>query len=82
MGCHFGVVGLIGTTVLKCRPPPPPGHDERVLNMALSPDGTTVASLAADETIRLWKSFEVDPKKKAKDKTPISLHSAFTRSIR
>ncbi|XP_051943450.1 cell division cycle protein 20 homolog [Hippocampus zosterae] len=58
------------------------GHDERVLNMAMSPDGSTVASLAADETIRLWKSFEVDPKKKVKDKTPISLHSAFTRSIR
>uniref|UniRef100_W5LJ72 Cell division cycle 20 homolog n=1 Tax=Astyanax mexicanus TaxID=7994 RepID=W5LJ72_ASTMX len=42
------------------------GHEGRVLNLALSPDGSTVASLSADETIRLWKCFEKDPTKKAK----------------
>ena len=33
------------------------GHTERILNMALSPDGTTVVSAAGDETLRFWKCF-------------------------
>eukprot|EP01089_Gocevia_fonbrunei_P016671 TRINITY_DN5231_c0_g2_i1.p1 TRINITY_DN5231_c0_g2~~TRINITY_DN5231_c0_g2_i1.p1 ORF type:complete len:434 (+),score=71.91 TRINITY_DN5231_c0_g2_i1:164-1465(+) len=34
------------------------GHTSRVLHMALSPDGTTVASLAGDERLRFWKVWE------------------------
>eukprot|EP00548_Thalassiothrix_antarctica_P014809 CAMPEP_0194174628 /NCGR_PEP_ID=MMETSP0154-20130528/8785_1 /TAXON_ID=1049557 /ORGANISM="Thalassiothrix antarctica, Strain L6-D1" /LENGTH=449 /DNA_ID=CAMNT_0038888121 /DNA_START=63 /DNA_END=1409 /DNA_ORIENTATION=- len=30
------------------------GHSSRVLHMALSPDGCTVVSAAADETLRFW----------------------------
>jgi len=40
------------------------------LHMAQSPDGTTVVSAAADETLRFWKCFaesSVDSKKVAKD---------------
>ena len=33
------------------------GHSQRVLAMAISPDGTTVLSAAADETLRFWKCF-------------------------
>lgn len=33
------------------------GHTSRVLHMALSPDGQTVVSGAADETLRFWKIF-------------------------
>ena len=33
------------------------GHTSRVLHMAQSPDGTTVVSAAADETLRFWKSM-------------------------
>ncbi|CAN8067927.1 unnamed protein product [Agarophyton chilense] len=33
------------------------GHSSRVLHMALSPDGQTVVSAAADETLRFWKVF-------------------------
>lgn len=33
------------------------GHTKRVLYMTQSPDGFTVASGAADETLRLWKVF-------------------------
>jgi cell division cycle protein 20 (cofactor of APC complex) len=33
------------------------GHTSRVLHLAQSPDGTTVASAAADETLRFWKCF-------------------------
>lgn len=34
------------------------GHTQRVLHMAISPDGTTVATAAADETLRFWRCFE------------------------
>lgn len=44
------------------------GHTERVLHMALSPDGTTIASAAADETLRFWKVFEPCEQKKAATK--------------
>eukprot|EP00180_Rhodochaete_pulchella_P000500 Plantae.Rhodophyta-Rhodochaete_pulchella.ctg13512.p1 GENE.Plantae.Rhodophyta-Rhodochaete_pulchella.ctg13512~~Plantae.Rhodophyta-Rhodochaete_pulchella.ctg13512.p1 ORF type:complete len:512 (-),score=39.28 Plantae.Rhodophyta-Rhodochaete_pulchella.ctg13512:1069-2397(-) len=33
------------------------GHTARVLHMALGPDGQTVVSGAADETLRFWKVF-------------------------
>ncbi|CEG40978.1 cell division cycle 20 homolog [Plasmopara halstedii] len=32
-------------------------HTARVLNVGISPDGTTVASCSADETLRFWKVF-------------------------
>jgi cell division cycle protein 20 (cofactor of APC complex) len=32
-------------------------HSERVLGMALSPDGSTVVSAGGDETLRFWKVF-------------------------
>ena len=34
------------------------GHTSRVLHLATSPDGCTVVSAAADETLRFWKVFE------------------------
>lgn len=42
------------------------GHTERVLGMALSPDGQTVVSAAGDETLRFWKCFASDTKTKTK----------------
>jgi cell division cycle protein 20 (cofactor of APC complex) len=33
------------------------GHRSRVLHLAQSPDGTTVVSGAADETLRFWRIF-------------------------
>jgi len=35
------------------------GHTNRVLYMCLSPDGTTIASASADETLRFWKVFDI-----------------------
>lgn len=59
------------------------GHEDRVLNVTLSPDGTTVATVAGDETVRLWKSFEVDPiQKKAKERMGQSARSVIHQSIR
>ena len=36
------------------------GHESRVLHLALSPNGTTVARTAPDETLRFWKVFQSD----------------------
>jgi len=51
------------------------GHSARILALALSPDGTTVASVAADETLRFWKCFEVD---KVAQKTSVSKSKGST----
>ena len=34
------------------------GHSSRVLHLAMSPDGETVVSGAADENLKFWKIFE------------------------
>lgn len=39
------------------------GHTARVLHLVMSPDGSTVLSAGADETLRLWKCFTKDPTK-------------------
>jgi len=39
------------------------GHTGRVLNMELSPNGSNVASLDADETLMLWDVFGPPPRK-------------------
>ena len=36
-------------------------HTARVLGLTMSPNGATVASAAADETLQLWRCFEMDP---------------------
>lgn len=41
------------------------GHTARVLHMACSPDGSTIVSAAADETLRFWNVF-AQPGKVAK----------------
>jgi cell division cycle protein 20 (cofactor of APC complex) len=51
------------------------GHTGRVLNLAQSPDGTTILSASADETLRFWKIFSKAEKK-------ASAQSAMTQRIR
>lgn len=56
------------------------GHTARVCCLAVSPDGRTVATGAADETLRLWAILPAPP-----PRTPLgSLHqrSAARSSIR
>jgi len=42
------------------------GHSRRILGMCMSPDKSTVVSLAADETLRFWECFPVDTQRKKK----------------
>lgn len=41
------------------------GHTNRVLYLAMSPDGETIVTGAGDETLRFWNAF---PKKDARRK--------------
>lgn len=58
------------------------GHEDRVLSLTMSPDCSSIATVAGDETIRLWKGFEVDPLKKAKQKMIKSTSGVIQQSIR
>jgi len=50
------------------------GHSKRVLHTALSPDGTTVCSAAADETLRFWSVWDsVESRKKTQRKVGADL---------
>uniref|UniRef100_A0A182NEQ3 CDC20/Fizzy WD40 domain-containing protein n=1 Tax=Anopheles dirus TaxID=7168 RepID=A0A182NEQ3_9DIPT len=47
------------------------GHTGRVLQIAMSPDGSTVMSAGADETLRLWNCFAPDPLQAKKEKAAV-----------
>eukprot|EP01018_Ginkgo_biloba_P016633 Gb_04843 [translate_table: standard] len=59
------------------------GHTSRVLHLAQSPDGYTVASAAGDETLRFWQVFGVpDNSKRTKTKDAAGAFSKYLTHIR
>lgn len=42
----------------------PAAHDSRILHMAISPNGERVATVAADENLKIWKVFGQPPSEK------------------
>lgn len=57
------------------------GHSSRVLHLAQSPDGTTIVSAAADETLRFWRVFGPADKDRSKSGGQGS-QTKFEKSIR
>jgi cell division cycle protein 20 (cofactor of APC complex) len=57
------------------------GHSARVLHLALSPDGQTVASAAADERIRFWRIWPEKPVTKTMTK-PLRASASVATSTR
>lgn len=47
------------------------GHKMRVLNLEMSPDGTCLASLSPDETLRFWKIGEIGRKRSKTANPPL-----------
>jgi cell division cycle protein 20 (cofactor of APC complex) len=56
------------------------GHTARVLHMAQSPDGASVVTAGADETLRFWKVFGEPPAAKADKAAAGSSGSGMMRS--
>lgn len=46
------------------------GHTNRVLYLAMSPDGETIVTGAGDETLRFWNAF---PSKKEREKSGMGM---------
>lgn len=60
------------------------GHTSRVLHLAQSPDGATVCSAAADETLRFWKCFgesSAIASKAAKGPVGATMSTGLMRSV-
>lgn len=56
------------------------GHDERIISTAMSPCSQMVASLAGDETLRIWRCF--DTQKSSKTKSHVSNPSKIITTLR
>ncbi|TMW66248.1 hypothetical protein Poli38472_004013 [Pythium oligandrum] len=57
------------------------GHTSRVLHLAASPDGSTVVSGAADETLRFWKVFGSNRKASKSGGSSTELTSSALSSV-
>jgi WD40 repeat protein len=46
-------------------------HSDRILGSSMSPDGECIATISADETLRIWRLFDklddIEERKREKD---------------
>ena len=56
------------------------GHTGRVLALCTSPDGSTVLSAGADETLRFWECFGAPPSGKGNRK-PAATKGLSSKSL-
>src|SRR5438132_94288 len=61
--------------VKACERPKLEGHSSRVLSVAWSPDGSTVASGSSDKTVRLWDASS------GRERRKLEGHSHWVRSV-
>lgn len=54
-------------------------HSARVLQLAQNPDGLTLVSAGADETLRLWEIFGPPPRSSRQYSSILSLKSSSIR---
>eukprot|EP00957_Ditylum_brightwellii_P209992 15364458-Ditylum_brightwellii.AAC.1 len=57
------------------------GHTARVLHMACSPDGGTVVSAAADETLRFWNIFDAPHKSSSSKRSALDAQGAQSKKL-
>ncbi|ODV92432.1 hypothetical protein CANCADRAFT_56096 [Tortispora caseinolytica NRRL Y-17796] len=56
-------------------------HESRVLQACLSPDGSTLATAASDESLKFWKIFEVTSKKVTSAASSLVNHKDLSKSV-
>jgi cell division cycle 20, cofactor of APC complex len=56
------------------------GHTSRILHLATSPDGSTVVSGAADETLRFWNIFGCEGKKKSSENSSVNANARLNKA--
>jgi cell division cycle protein 20 (cofactor of APC complex) len=54
------------------------GHTARILHTAMSPDGTTICSAGADETLRFWKVWDNPALKKSTSTTAATVSAKIS----
>ena len=57
------------------------GHNSRILHLTMSPSGQEVATLAADETMRIWKCFTFSKRSLDFSETTTDEMSSFEKDM-
>ena len=76
-GFPLNLVSLFNYPTLQKTGDMSAAHDLRILSGCLSPDGTTLATVAGDENLKFWALFDARPEER-----PDAKHMAKLMNIR